>query len=230
MRAILLGLCISLTTAGACSAQGWPRWADEAFGSNGPSFDRGWNYRAEPREDWERPSDEVRSGGARPEIAPVAPPVVAFPHNYPANSIVIDTGGRALYYVLADKQAYRYAIGVGREGFSWTGSEKVSRKQDWPDWHPPAEMRERDPHLPVKMTGGIRNPLGARALYLGETLYRIHGTNDESSIGRAELSGCFRMLNENVAHLATITEVGTPVSVVPSLPARQDVVSHAKAG
>ena len=132
--------------------------------------------------------------------------------------------------MLADKQAYRYAIAVGREGFSWTGSETISRKQEWPDWYPPAEMRQRDPHLPVKMTGGLRNPLGARALYLGNTLYRIHGTNDESSIGRAESSGCFRMLNGNVAHLAIIAEVGTPVSVVPSLPARQDMASHAQSG
>jgi lipoprotein-anchoring transpeptidase ErfK/SrfK len=225
VRAILLGLCISLTMAGACAAQGWPRWADEAFGNS--SRDRGWKGRAE---DADKPSEEVRNGGARPEIAPMAPPIVAFPHDYPAGSIVIDTGGRALYYVLADKQAYRYTIGVGREGFSWAGSEKVSRKQEWPDWYPPAEMRQRDPHLPMKMTGGLRNPLGARALYLGDTLYRIHGTNDESTIGRAESSGCFRMLNANVAHLATIAEVGTSVSVVPSLPARQDVVSQAKAG
>jgi lipoprotein-anchoring transpeptidase ErfK/SrfK len=227
-RAILLGLCISLTMAGACAAQGWPRWADEAFGNS--SRDRGWKDRTERQENVDKLSEEVRNGGPRPDIAPAAPPTVAFPYDYPANSIVIDTGGRALYYVLADKQAYRYAIAVGREGFSWTGSEKVSRKQEWPDWYPPAEMRQRDPHLPMKMTGGLRNPLGARALYLGDTLYRIHGTNDESTIGRAESSGCFRMLNANVAHLATIAEVGTSVSVVPSLPARQDVVSQAKAG
>ena len=155
--------------------------------------------------------------------------MVAFPYDFPANSIVIDTGGRALYYVLADKQAYRYAIAVGREGFRWTGTETISRKQDWPDWYPPAEMRQRDPSLPVKMTGGVSNPLGAKALYLGNTLYRIHGTNDESSIGRAESSGCFRMLNANVVHLAAIAEVGIPVAVVGSLPARQDVLSHARA-
>jgi lipoprotein-anchoring transpeptidase ErfK/SrfK len=230
VRAVLLGLCISLTMAGACGAQGWPRWADEAFGNSGPSFGRGWKDRGERLDEAERPNDEVRSGGARPDIVAVAPPIVAFAYDYPANSIVIDTGNRALYYVLPDKQAYRYTIGVGREGFSWTGSETVSRKQDWPDWHPPAEMRERDPSLPVKMTGGISNPLGATALYLGNTLYRIHGTNDARSIGRAESSGCFRMLNGNVVHLASIAGVGTPVSVVPSLPARPDVVSQTKAG
>jgi lipoprotein-anchoring transpeptidase ErfK/SrfK len=93
----------------------------------------------------------------------VAPPIVAFPHDFPANSIVIDTGGRKLYYVLADKQAYEYAISVGREGFNWTGTETITRKQAWPDWYPPAEMRARDPTLPEKMTGGLRNSLGAMA-------------------------------------------------------------------
>jgi hypothetical protein len=115
---------------------------------------------------------------------------------------------------------------VGREGFNWSGTETVSRKQAWPDWYPPAEMRERDPRLPEKMTGGLKNPLGAMALYLGNTLYRIHGTNDAKSIGRAASSGCFRMLNAHVLHLASITEIGTTVNVVPSLP-RQPEVSRA---
>src|SRR6185312_15325508 len=128
-----------------------------------------------------------------------------------------DTGARALYYVLPDKRAYRYAISVGREGFNWTGTEKISRKQEWPDWYPPAEMRERDASLPEKMTGGVKNPLGAVALYLGNTLYRIHGTNDVKSIGHAQSSGCFRMLNSAATHLASIAEVGTTVNVVTSL-------------
>jgi hypothetical protein len=124
----------------------------------------------------------VRDGGARPDIAPEAPTLIAFGYDFPAHSIVIDTGGRKLYYVLADKRAYAYAISVGREGFNWAGTETISRKQAWPDWHPPAEMRERDPKLPEKMTGGLNNPLGAMALYLGSTLYRIHGTNDANPI------------------------------------------------
>jgi len=203
--------------AGACAAQGWPRWADEAFG-NGRDYDRRWKDRPSHPE-----GGDIRDGGARPTIAPVPPPVVDFPYDFPANSIVIDTGGRTLYYVLSDKRAYRYPISVGREGFNWTGTETISRNQDWPDWYPPTEMRQRDPRLPVKMAGGLRNPLGAKALYLGNTLYRIHGTNDENSIGRAESSGCFRMLNGAVSHLAAITEIGTTVSVVNSLPARQEV-------
>ena len=128
---------------------------------------------------------------------------------------------------MPDGGAYEYAISVGREGFNWTGSETVSRKQEWPDWHPPAEMRERDRSL-VKMTGGLKNPLGAMALYLGETLYRIHGTNDAKSIGRAASSGCFRMLNAHILHLASIAEVGTQVAVVAFLPT-QPRISEAPA-
>jgi len=134
------------------------------------------------------------------------------------SSIVIDTAGRKLYYILGNGQAYAYPISVGREGFNWTGTEKISRKQAWPDWYPPKEMRQRDPRLPDKMTGGIRNPLGAMALYLGTTLYRIHGTNDVKSIGQAESSGCFRMLNSAVLHLTEIADTGTTVTVVASLP------------
>jgi lipoprotein-anchoring transpeptidase ErfK/SrfK len=220
----LLGLLISLTMAGTCAAQGWPSWADDAFANAGQRYDRGWQSkpsRAEraKRAKLSKPSNEIRSGGARPNVAPMAPRVVAFQHDFPAKSIVIDTNRRALYYVLGDRKAYHYPIGVGREGFSWTGAETISRKQAWPDWHPPAEMRQRDPSLPSKMTGGLRNPLGATALYLGNTLYRIHGTNDAGSIGRAQSSGCFRMLNGNVVHLASIADVGTRVSVVRSLPA-----------
>ena len=108
---------------------------------------------------------------------------------------------------------------MGRDGFRWTGTETISRKHAWPDWHPPEEMRQRDPKLPEKMTGGVRNPLGAMALYLGTTLYRIHGTNDAKSIGQAQSSGCFRMMNAAVLHLAELAEIGTTVAVVSSLPA-----------
>jgi hypothetical protein len=137
---------------------------------------------------------------------------------------------RKLYYVLADSRAYSYSIGVGRDGFGWTGTEPISRKQDWPDWYPPPEMRDRDRTLPEKMTGGVKNPLGAVALYLGTTLYRIHGTNDAKSIGRAESSGCFRMLNSAVLHLASVTAIGTPVTVVSALPAQQVSQAVAPAG
>jgi lipoprotein-anchoring transpeptidase ErfK/SrfK len=144
--------------------------------------------------------------------------VVAFPHDYPPSSIVIDSSGKRLYYVLGNQQAYLYPISVGREGINWTGTETISRQQAWPDWYPLQEMRQRDPRLPGKMIGGTRNPLGAMALYLGSTLYRIHGTNDVKSIGQAQSSGCFRMMNASVVHLAGVAGVGTVVTVVASLP------------
>jgi lipoprotein-anchoring transpeptidase ErfK/SrfK len=121
-----------------------------------------------------------------------------------------------LYYVLPGNQAYAYPITVGREGFNWTGTERISRIASWPSWTPPPEMRQRQPGLPVTVTGGLLNPLGAKALYLGNTIYRIHGTNNPRSIGRASSSGCFRMMNEHVTHLATMARVGTPVRVVAS--------------
>lgn len=157
------------------------------------------------------------SGGARPDIAPKAPPVVPFTGGFKPGSIVIDTSARKLYLVRSQFAAFAYPIGVGRDGFSWTGTEKVSRVANWPDWYPPAEMRARKPELPEKMTGGLNNPLGAKAIYLGNTLYRIHGTNDPKSIGRAESSGCFRMLNAHVLHLAALVEIGAEVTVVRSL-------------
>jgi lipoprotein-anchoring transpeptidase ErfK/SrfK len=156
-------------------------------------------------------------GGPRPNISPVAPQSVAF-KGYETGSIIIDTQNRALYYVLSATSAYRYPISVGREGFTWRGTEKISRVAAWPDWRPPAEMRQRDPRLPELMTGGVNNPLGAKALYLGNSLYRIHGTNDSRTIGYAASSGCFRMMNQHVMHLATLAGPGTTVRVLDRLP------------
>lgn len=157
-------------------------------------------------------------GGPQPAIAPSAPPTVKFTNNFGTGTVVIDTAGKALYYVLSSSTAYKYPISVGRVGFTWTGTEKISRVASWPDWRPPAEMRERVPGLPEIMTGGIRNPLGAKALYLGNSLYRIHGTNDVKTIGQAASSGCFRMLNGHVVHLAGLAGVGTTVKVLSKLP------------
>jgi len=157
-------------------------------------------------------------GGPRPAIAPVAPPTVAFNSNYGTGTVVIDTAGRALYYVLSPSSALKYPISVGRVGFTWTGTETISRVASWPDWRPPQEMKQRVPGLPDVMTGGIRNPLGAKALYLGNSLYRIHGTNDAKTIGQAASSGCFRMLNGHVTHLAQRVGVGTTVKVLSKLP------------
>ncbi len=163
-------------------------------------------------------SAALSQGGGRPSISPKAPQTTSFPNGMQTGSVVIDTAGRKLYYTLSPTSAYIYPIAVGKEGFTWTGVERVSRIEDWPDWIPPAEMRQRKPGLPVRMTGGLRNPLGAKAIYLGNTLYRIHGTNDSKSIGSASSSGCFRMHNEHVVHLAEHVNASTLVYVMRRLP------------
>jgi lipoprotein-anchoring transpeptidase ErfK/SrfK len=183
------------------------------------SFFSPFNWGDDDDDDRRRPSGpRLQSGGGRPYVERIEPRRVSFPSSYAAGSIIIDHKGRQLFLIQSSGSALRYPISVGREGFNWNGTEKISRVAEWPDWHPPEEMRERDPSLPEKMTGGIRNPLGAKALYLGNTLYRIHGTNDAKSIGRAASSGCFRMLNGHVIDLASRVGVGTPVTVVRRLP------------
>ena len=125
----------------------------------------------------------------------------------------MNTTERRLYFVLPGHKAVRYGIGVGRAGFEWAGAQTISRKQEWPEWRPPAEMIQRRPDLPRYMAGGPENPLGARAMYLGSTLYRIHGSNEPETIGRAVSSGCIRMLNEDVVDLYERVKVGTMVVV-----------------
>lgn len=140
--------------------------------------------------------------------------LVEYKTKEPAGTIIIDTPSTFLYYVNGDGTAVRYGIGVGRDGFTWAGTEKISRMAEWPDWHPPAEMIERQPYLPRFMAGGESNPMGARALYLGKTVYRVHGTNQPSTIGQFVSSGCIRMLNEDVMDLYTRVKVGTKVVVL----------------
>ena len=141
--------------------------------------------------------------------------VVAFETREAPGTVVIDTGNTTLYYVLGQGRAVRYGVGVGREGFTWSGTQTISRKAEWPDWHPPAEMIARQPYLPRFMAGGPGNPLGARAMYLGSSVYRIHGTNDPSTIGKFVSSGCIRLTNEDVADLFSRVDVGTRVVVLP---------------
>jgi lipoprotein-anchoring transpeptidase ErfK/SrfK len=130
-------------------------------------------------------------------------------------TIVIDTGNTALYYVLGHGRAIRYGVGVGRDGFTWSGVQTITRKSEWPDWHPPAQMIARQPYLPRFMAGGPGNPLGARAIYLGASEYRIHGTNDPSTIGKFVSSGCIRLTNEDVIDLFDRVNIGTKVVVLP---------------
>ncbi|WP_426537794.1 L,D-transpeptidase family protein [Bradyrhizobium sp. McL0615] len=157
----------------------------------------------------------------QPEVGPAQLPPnlrrqeVAFPTKEPAGTIVVDTANTHLYYVLGGGRAIRYGVRVGRDGFTWNGVQKISRKAEWPDWHPPTEMIERQPYLPRFMAGGPGNPLGARAMYLGSTVYRIHGTNQPSTIGKFVSSGCIGMLNEDVSDLFDRAKVGTRVVVLP---------------
>ena len=141
--------------------------------------------------------------------------IVTYNSREAPGTVIIDTGNTALYYVLGQNRAIRYGVGVGREGFTWSGVQTISRKAEWPDWHPPAEMIARQPYLPRFMAGGPGNPLGARALYLGGTAYRIHGTNDPSTIGKFVSSGCIRLTNGDVADLFSRVDVGTKVVVLP---------------
>jgi lipoprotein-anchoring transpeptidase ErfK/SrfK len=148
-------------------------------------------------------------------VRPVIPPtVVPYETSHAPGTIVVNSAERRLYLVLENGKAIRYAVGVGRPGFGWTGSQTITMKQEWPDWRPPAAMLKRRPDLPTFMKGGEENPLGARALYLGSSIYRIHGSNEPESIGHAVSSGCIRMMNEDVIDLYSRVKVGTRVVVI----------------
>ena len=161
------------------------------------------------------PADEVIGSDENATPERLRRAVVAFSTTEAPGTIIIDTGNTTLYYVLGQGRAIRYGVGVGRDGFTWSGVQTVSRKAEWPDWHPPAEMIARQPYLPRFMAGGPGNPLGARAMYLGNSVYRIHGTNDPSTIGKFVSSGCIRLTNEDVTDLFSRVEVGAKVVVLP---------------
>jgi lipoprotein-anchoring transpeptidase ErfK/SrfK len=141
--------------------------------------------------------------------------VVNYPTREAPGTVIIDTPNTYLYYVLGSGQAIRYGIGVGRDGFTWSGVQSVTKKAEWPDWTPPPEMIARQPYLPRYMAGGPGNPLGARAMYLGGTVYRIHGTNAPETIGNHVSSGCIRLTNEDVSDLYSRVNLGTKVVVMP---------------
>jgi lipoprotein-anchoring transpeptidase ErfK/SrfK len=168
------------------------------------------------------PFDRVLRDPVPDEAAPfaLAPDlrrqVVDYSGREAPGTIVVDTPNTRLYYVLGGGRAIRYGIGVGREGFTWSGIETVSRMAEWPDWNPPKEMIGRQPYLPRFMAGGPGNPLGARALYLGNTAYRIHGTNDPSTIGHRVSSGCIRLTNEDIVDLYQRVRPGSRVIVLPA--------------
>jgi lipoprotein-anchoring transpeptidase ErfK/SrfK len=159
---------------------------------------------------------DVMGGGPNFRVggsSPIPRQTVNFSGNYAPGTIFIDTAERRLYLILPNGQALRYGIGVGRDGFRWSGIHRISAKKEWPSWTPPSQMLARRPDLPRHMAGGIENPLGARAMYLGSTLYRIHGSNEPETIGQAVSSGCFRMTNDDVTDLYSRVSVGTTVVV-----------------
>ncbi|AND92208.1 lipoprotein-anchoring transpeptidase ErfK/SrfK [Bradyrhizobium diazoefficiens] len=162
-------------------------------------------------------SRDIMGGGPnffRGGSSPIPRTTVNYSGNYAPGTIVVNTSERRLYLVLQNGQALRYGIGVGRDGFRWGGVHRITAKKEWPDWTPPSQMLARRPDLPRHMKGGIENPLGARAMYLGSTLYRIHGSNEPETIGQAVSSGCFRMTNDDVSDLYSRVSVGTTVVVL----------------
>ncbi|PRD54998.1 L,D-transpeptidase [Phyllobacterium myrsinacearum] len=153
------------------------------------------------------------NGQYKPGQSAIPPKMVAYATSEKPGTIVIDTANHALYLVGSNGKALRYSVGVGRERYGWSGTERISRKRQWPDWRPPAAMRDRRPDLPAHMVGGPANPLGARALYLGHTLFRIHGSNEPETVGQDSSSGCFRMTNRDIIDLYQRVRVGTKVVV-----------------
>lgn len=185
LRTLLLAAAVVVTTAPAARAY-------EAFG---------WGLDGNPLD------------MGRQVANPIPRTTVNVAAQYPAGTILVNTAERRLYLMTGNGEAIRYGIGVGRDGFRWSGTHKITAMKEWPDWTPPSQMLARRPDLPRHMKGGVDNPLGARAMYLGSTLYRIHGSNEPETIGTAVSSGCFRMTNDDVQDLYKRVRVGTTVIV-----------------
>ena len=189
----LAGIAAALTFAQPAAAQ---FWVD-------PSYQQPMEY-----------LDGYGPAETRAQQSPIQRQVVEFSTRYAPGTIVISTEARRLYLVTGRGEAIEYGVGVGRPGFAWNGTKTITRKAEWPSWTPPAEMLKRRPDLPRYMSGGEDNPLGARAMYLGGSLYRIHGSNEPDTIGQAVSSGCIRMTNEDVMDLYGRVRVGTKVVVM----------------
>lgn len=198
----------ALTTPSDAQTLGYAGSSQGSFNSQGAFWS---DQRALPT------PDVIENDADEPAVLPerLQRKIVSYESREAPGTIVIDTGNTTLYYVLGHGRAIRYGVGVGREGFTWSGVQTVSRKAAWPDWTPPSEMIARQPYLPRFVAGGPGNPLGAAAMYLGSSTYRIHGTNDPSTIGKFVSSGCIRLTNEDVQDLASRVTVGTKVIVLP---------------
>ncbi len=203
--AFLVVALMLLADAGSARAQSSNDDFFNFFGQRSNYNRSGPNYRNQPY----GPGSDYYGGGS----GPIPRELVNSPGQFAPGTIYISTSERRLYLILGNGEALRYGIGVGRDGFGWSGTHRITAKREWPGWTPPAEMRARRPDLPAYLPGGIENPLGARAMYLGSTLYRIHGSNEPETIGHAVSSGCIRMTNEDVTDLYNRVSVGTVVVV-----------------
>ncbi len=238
-------MCKSLTIAGAAAllvglSLSGAAHAQTSYYAPPPLFPASIFRGVAPAEPVQEPVIQERAPRELDDAAMLEPrlrrQIVSYNGREAAGTVIVDTPNTYLYYVLGNGQAVRYGIGVGREGFTWSGTEKISRKTEWPDWYPPADMIARQPYLPRFVAGGESNPLGARALYLGNTAYRIHGTNAPSTIGGRVSSGCIRLLNEDVIDLYNRVNTGTRVVVLPDnrrgiattqAPSRQSAITSA---
>ena len=247
MKTVLISLfgAAAMLTAGVTSSSAGDRYAERPPVMVSPDLSAPWVLQLgrapgimrqnrqvvqQPRLRYAQPAqpDQVRTAAVqapakrmvmRPQINPIyLPQEVAYDGPQKPGTVVINTNERFLYLVQGDGKALRYGVGVGRDGFTWSGTERISHMSQWPDWHPPKEMIERQPYLPRFMAGGEGNPLGARALYLGNTVYRIHGTNQPSTIGHTVSSGCIRLTNQDIEDLYGRVNVGTRVVVLPGAP------------
>jgi lipoprotein-anchoring transpeptidase ErfK/SrfK len=160
------------------------------------------------------PQDQITPEDLKPQSPYKRGKIVPYSSGMAPGSIIVDTKKNLLFYMIGNGQAVQYRVATAKRGFEWKGTHQVSAKTSWPDWRPPAAMRKRKPELPAYMAGGPKNPLGARAIYLGSSIYRIHGTNEPSSIGKAASSGCIRMLNEDVSELYRFVKKGATVKVI----------------
>ncbi|KQP72552.1 hypothetical protein ASG51_04315 [Methylobacterium sp. Leaf465] len=209
----LLGVCVLSTSPVAAAPY-------DPFGTNaGEDYyasDPAYGYGRATDDPYGYPATAGQGYQAAPQaqVAPIPREIVAFDGNYKPGTIVVSTAERRLYFVMPNGEAIRYGVGVGRPGFTWSGVKTVTAKKEWPSWTPPAAMIARRPDLPRYMAGGVENPLGARAMYIGNTEYRIHGSNEPDTIGQAVSSGCIRMTNEDVTDLYERVKVGAKVVVL----------------
>ncbi|MCJ2111682.1 L,D-transpeptidase [Methylobacterium sp. E-025] len=214
--AALLGLSI-VASVPAMAASTYDPFGTDA----GYEEDQSYGYQGTQSRDYygQRPVYEPGYGqgvqaAPQAQVQPIQREIVAFNGNYAPGTVVVSTTERRLYFVMPNGEAIRYGVGVGRPGFTWSGTKTVTAKKEWPSWTPPAAMIARRPDLPRYMAGGIENPLGARAMYIGNTEYRIHGSNEPDTIGQAVSSGCIRMTNDDVTDLYERVKVGAKVVVL----------------